>query len=54
MHRIYVVVKDYTDAIIIQQVIHESLWRQRALRHGKEDFTVHMVDLPEGDNHECK
>jgi len=52
-HRIYVDVKNEVDASIIQQVIHESLWRQRAMRQGKEDLTVHLIDLPE-DNHECK
>lgn len=54
MHRVYVDIKSEADAMVIQQVIHECLWRQRALRQGREDFIVHMMDLPEGDNHECK
>jgi hypothetical protein len=46
MYRIYVDVKNESDALIIQQVIHESLWRQRAMRQGKEDLTVHFIELP--------
>ncbi len=53
-HRIYVDVKNEADAMIIQQVIHEALWRQRALRQGREDFRVHLIDLPEEDTHVSK
>lgn len=44
-YRLYIDVNSEEDAVILQKVIHDSLWTQRALRHGKEDLTVHLVDL---------
>lgn len=53
MYRIYIDVKSEDDAVILQRVIHDSLWPQRNLRYGKEDLTVHLIEL-KGEQHECK
>lgn len=46
MYRIYLDIKNEMDALFLQQYIHESLWKQRAMREGKEDLTVHFIELP--------
>lgn len=46
MYRLYIDIKDERDALFLQQFLHESLWRQRAMRQGKEDLTVHFTELP--------
>lgn len=46
MYRLYIDIKSENDALFLQQFLHESLWRQRAMREGKEDLTVHLMDLP--------
>ncbi len=47
MFRIYIDVKSEDDAVILQKILHESLWKQRAMRYGKEDLTVHMIEVKE-------
>lgn len=52
MYRLYIDINDERDALFLQQLIHESLWRQQAMREGKEDLTVHFMELPSSTEHE--
>lgn len=47
MYRIYIDVKNEDDAVLLQQILHDSLWKQRYMRTGKEDLTVHMIEVKE-------
>lgn len=47
IHRLYIDVKSELDALFLQQFLRESLWRQQAMREGKEDLTVHLIDIEE-------